>query len=95
MGIAATHTRIVLGAVGVGLLVLSSAAAGGALALGGVPVGGINMAFVPVVCALLGLKNIVRHMGGRNVLTLRYYRTYTDFSFSISFGFPREQYSRP
>lgn len=58
-GIPAIHTRIALGAVGVGFLVLSTAAAAGALAMGGVPVSGVHSPFIAVVCVAIGLKNLV------------------------------------
>ena len=59
LGVPMTHTRIALGLVGVGLSLLSTAAAIGALSLGGVPLGGVYLWLLPVVCVSLGLINTV------------------------------------
>lgn len=54
-----THTRIALGSIGVAFLVLSTAAAGGALVLCGVPVSGLQSTLIALVCVVVGLKNMV------------------------------------
>lgn len=54
-----THTRIALGCIGVAFLVLSTAAAGGALVLCGVPVSGLHSTLIALVCVVVGLKNMV------------------------------------
>lgn len=62
-GMPSTHTRIALGFIAVAFLLLSTAAAGGALVLCCVPVCGLHSTLIALVCVAVGLKSMVRFHG--------------------------------